>query len=236
MKLTDSDHLKFCMDWLLKAQSVTSDGGVSSIYEADKKLWRKSYPETTGYIIPTFLAYYDFTKEVNFKEAATRMGDWEIEIQSDSGGTGEYLGFYSSKTFKPRNFNTGQVILGYLALYKLTKEQKYLTAAEKSAEYIMRSIDNEGTWSFSTFNTPKSYNIRVAWSLLELFEVTKNESHKIAGERITQWTLRQSNNNGWFTKNSFSGLDKGIREDGFTHLIGYTLVGLIEIYRLKNSN
>jgi hypothetical protein len=48
--------------------------------------------------------------------------------------------------------------------------------------------------------------------------------------------MSQSLENGWFKKNSFSSKDLGKNETALTHLIGYTLVGLIEIYRLKNAN
>ena len=149
--MTDQLHLDLCLKWLFKAQEVTKDGGVSAIYEADTKLWRRSYPETTGYIIPTALNYYKYFGDENYKEIAIKMGDWEIDIQSPDGGTGDYLGFYATNTLKPRNFNTGQVMLGYLSLYEFTNNKKYLNAAIKSAEYIISSIDSCGTWNFSQF-------------------------------------------------------------------------------------
>ena len=230
--MDDNEHLKLCMEWLLKAQKVTSDGGVSAIYEADKHIWRKSYPETTGYIIPTFLNYYKHYKKEVFKEIAIEMGEWELEIQSPDGGTGDYLGFYASNTLKPRNFNTGQVMLGYLSLHELTRNEKYLTAAKTSAEYVINTLNSEGTWNFSQFNTPKSYNIRVAWPILELSKILDSNRYQFYGELMTNWVISQANDNGWFNKNSFS--EK--KTSGLTHLIGYTLVGLLKIYQIKNLN
>src|SRR5262245_38916208 len=52
---TDDDHLRAAADWLTRAQDATDDGGVSGRFLL-KSGWTSSYPETTGYIIPTFLA------------------------------------------------------------------------------------------------------------------------------------------------------------------------------------
>ena len=51
---TDKDHLYAAAAWLERAQDATQDGGVSGRYRLDSG-WSSSYPETTGYIVPTFL-------------------------------------------------------------------------------------------------------------------------------------------------------------------------------------
>jgi len=50
------------------------------------------------------------------------LGDWEIAIQSPEGGAGEPVGVY---VMRPRIFNTGQVILGWVALFAETGDNKY---------------------------------------------------------------------------------------------------------------
>src|SRR5688572_17449728 len=42
--------------WLCRAQDATPDDGVSGWYHLVRG-WSPSYPETTGYLIPTFLTY-----------------------------------------------------------------------------------------------------------------------------------------------------------------------------------
>jgi len=230
--MKDKEHLKLSLEWLLKAQKVTSDGGVSQYYQADKKAWwKKSYPETTGYIIPTFLNYYKYFDNEIYKNKAIEMGDWELDIQSPDGGTGDFIGFYATNTLKPRNFNTGQVMLGYLSLFEYTKDKKYLSSCVRSADYIIDSLNSEGTWNYSRFNTPQSYNVRVAWPVLELSLVLQSEKYKFYGELMTNWVISKGTQNGWFKKNNFSKDEKGL-----THLIGYTLVGLLKIYHIKNLN
>jgi hypothetical protein len=53
--LTDEDHLRAAAQWLAAAQDSQSDGGVAGRYQLGRG-WTSSYPETTGYIVPTFLA------------------------------------------------------------------------------------------------------------------------------------------------------------------------------------
>ena len=44
------------------------------------------FPETTGYIIGTLLAYGSRTGDRSYAERALEMGDWEVEVQRDDGG------------------------------------------------------------------------------------------------------------------------------------------------------
>src|SRR5215471_15427541 len=50
-------HLDGAMLWLCHAQDVAQEGGVSYGFDVKQGCWFPAYPETTGYIIPTFLDY-----------------------------------------------------------------------------------------------------------------------------------------------------------------------------------
>jgi len=50
--LLNQIHIKGALNWILEAQKVNKDGGVPMLYSL-KNGWSKSFPETTGYIIPT---------------------------------------------------------------------------------------------------------------------------------------------------------------------------------------
>jgi hypothetical protein len=41
-------------EWLSRAQDASGCGGVSAHYDAAKRKWAGAYPDTTGYIIPSF--------------------------------------------------------------------------------------------------------------------------------------------------------------------------------------
>ena len=74
-------HLKNAADWLLVAQKATPDDGVAHSYDIKTGAWNASYPETTGYVIPTLYDYARLYGAPQYAEAARRMTDWESDIQ-----------------------------------------------------------------------------------------------------------------------------------------------------------
>jgi hypothetical protein len=85
------EHLVAALSWLEHAQDATPDDGVARSYSVawnpdfEGRGWRPSYPETTGYIIPTLFDAALFLDLANLRERAIRMADWEIEVQLESG-------------------------------------------------------------------------------------------------------------------------------------------------------
>ena len=109
------------VNWLLRAQSANHDGGMGSFHLVNK--WTASYPETTGYIIPTLLQYASEKNDSNIAESAIRAADWLVEIQRPPGG---WQGGRVNENRPPIVFNTAQVIRGMIALYKITKSPKHI--------------------------------------------------------------------------------------------------------------
>lgn len=221
---SDRAHLDAAIAWLLTAQKANSGGGVSAMRYLAAERWDVDYPETTGYIIPTLLAYARLSGRDEIREAAIRMGDWEVAIQSPEGGVGEPLGVFGQR---PRVFNTGQVILGWVALYRETGREDYLTAARRAANWILANLESDGRWVANTYCGPRAYKSRVSWALLELQAVTGESRYGEAARRSLAWILSQSLDTGWFRNNSLSEPERP-----WTHLVGYVLVGLLEARRL----
>lgn len=219
----DSVHLKSAMEWLKTAQDATSDPGVSAYYDLLKRSWAYSYPETTGYIIPTFLAYADMTHDKEFEERAVRMGDWEIAVQLPSGAcrAGDVRNRF------PRVFNTGQVILGWCSLFRRTGDTKYLRAARNAGSWLVRVQDDDGKWTRHTYQGPRTYQARVSWGLLETYALSEGKQFLKAAEKNLTWVLSQQTTNGWFRNTSLSAPNKP-----WTHLTAYTIQGLLEAHRL----
>lgn len=216
---SNQEHLNGAMQWLCRSQDVTGTGGSSASYGFENG-WALPYPETTGYIISTYLRYSSYANDTEFLERARRMGDWEIEIQLPSGavrggsGVNEY----------PIVFNTGMVILGWADLYKTTGEEKYLSAAVRASDWLCSIIDDDGKWSRYTYNsTPHAYHSRVAWSLFVMSELTSNETYRETALMNIRWVLSLAGEDGWIEMMGFS------REElPLTHTIAYTLRGLLE--------
>ena len=216
---SDSEHLQAAMDWLSRAQDASGCGGVAAGYFFQKG-WMPPYPETTGYIIPTFLRFGSLYGNGSYLARAQRMGDWEIEVQLSSGAVRGGIGLNDY----PVVFNTGQVILGWTALYGTTSKARFLDAAVKAADWLLSVQDADGKWSRHTYmNVPHAYHSRVAWSLLEVYKYTRCERYRAAAERNTLWVLSQAGESGWFRLMGFSPHDPP-----FTHTVAYTLRGLME--------
>ena len=97
--------------WLAEAQdrSPSNDGGVARDYSLIKG-WATSYPETTGYIIPTLLDYANERDDPEPRERARRMLDWLVAIQFPEGGF--QGGRIDLTPVVPVTFNTGQILIG----------------------------------------------------------------------------------------------------------------------------
>ena len=137
------------VDWLCLAQdsSASRDGGVSRHFSPDSG-WASSYPETTGYIIPTFIAYGKLTKRPELRSRARRMLDWLVSIQLPCGGF--QGGLIDSRPIKPVTFNTGQILLG-LAAGVREFGHVYRPALQKAADWLVSTQDHDGCWrSFPT--------------------------------------------------------------------------------------
>ena len=218
---SDEAHLRGAMDWLCRAQDVTACGGVSAGYSLVGG-WRPPYPETTGYIIGTFLQYAALTGEADYTERALKMGDWELDIQLSTGAVrgGQGVNEY------PIVFNTGQVVLGWTSLYESTRLPRFLEGAAKAAEWLISIQDPDGKWSAYTYNGfPHTYHTRVCWALLRVYSLTQDEKYLDAAEANLSWTLSKVSDNGWIRNMSMSSLED---RTALTHTIAYTLRGLLE--------
>jgi DUF1680 family protein len=231
-------HLNATMKWLCRAQDVAGGQGVSVGYSIMRGWW-PPYPETTGYIIPTFYDYAQLTGKEEFRDRARRMADWEIEVQLPSGAiqAGAYQGSDAKRI--PAAFNTGQVILGWCRAYLETADERYLAAAMRAGDWLISVQSEDGTWrlqGLDTETTVHTYDVRNAWSLLELNGLANEPRYFDAAQMSCAWTLRQQHDNGWFQNNAFFvSADKWTAQP-FTHTIAYVMEGLQESWRLTGED
>ncbi len=216
---TNKKHVDSAMHWLLCAQSANRDGGVSALYSLYRG-WDPSYSETTGYIIPTLFNYYRATGDERIRLAAIRMAEWELTKQFPSGafpgGSGEHE--------CPTVFNTGQVLFGMVSAYRETKENKYLIAIRKAADWLSLVQEKERYWKKHEYLGKKHvYNSRVAWPLLLAFGITKHRAHKQSAIKFLDWAVMQQKESGWYANNAFY---EG--QEPLLHTIAYAIQGIFE--------
>ena len=215
----NSVHIAAAMSWLCAAHDGTSDGGVSARYRLDRG-WAPSYPETTGYIIPTFFAHARRTGEEQFRARAVRMADWLLPLQLESGA---FPGHDVGKTPLPIVFNTGQIMSGLLSAFRETEHHKYLRAAMRAGDWLAAIQEPNGSWLKHTYlNRVHTYHTRVAWPLLELWVATGREPYREAAIKNLDWALGNQLPNGWFRESGFSDNEKP-----YLHTIAYTIRGLL---------
>ena len=141
--LTEGDHLKAAVEWLCRAQDVMRDGGVCGRYALDGG-WSSSYPETTGYIIPTFLALAQEFHDARFEERAARAVRFLLAVQLPDGAFAS--GEVEENTVTPSVFNTAQILGGLTAWHRLTGDPRALEAADHAAEWLVSAHESDGTW------------------------------------------------------------------------------------------
>jgi hypothetical protein len=230
--------IEAAIDWLAAAQdnSVTKDGGVARHYSYIRG-WGPSYPETTGYIIPTLIKHAEERDDAILMRRAEKMLDWLVSIQFPEGGF--QAGTAGVKTAVPCTFNTGQILLG-LAAGVRAFGNKYTEPMKKAADWLVNTQDRDGCWR--RFPSPfaavgeKSYETHVAWGLLAASDVDGNGAYLNAALSNVNWALQYQSDNGWFEKCCLTDPSHPL-----THTLGYVFRGVLEAYlrtkevRLQNA-
>jgi hypothetical protein len=219
--------------WLLRAQanSASADGGVARHFSLVSG-WATSYPETTGYIVPTLIDEGRLSGNSNLMADARRMLDWLVSIQFPEGGI--QGGVIGEAPRVPVTFNTGQVLIGLAAGASYFKDAKYLDAMRRAGTWLRDSQDADGCWR--RFATPfakrgeKAYETHVSWGLFEADRVDPTMGFGESGLRQVQWALLCQHENGWFERCCLSEDDRPL-----THTLGYVLRGLLEAHRWRQS-
>jgi hypothetical protein len=214
--------------WLCRAQDLSPDrdGGVARHYSLVSG-WGRSYPETTGYIVPTLLDAARRTGDASLRERARRMLDWFVRIQFPEGGF--QGGTIGADPLVPVTFNTGQILLG-LAAGVAELGEAYRPAMRRAADWLRDTQDPDGCWR--RHPTPfarrgeKAYETHVAWGLLEAARVEPGRGYAEAALRNVTWAVSRQRANGWIADCCLNDPSRPL-----THTLGYALRGLVEAFR-----
>jgi hypothetical protein len=217
------------IDWLCLTHDVTNRRGCSKGFSLLFG-WQGPFPETTGYIIGTLLAYGRAAGRDDCVARARELGEWELEVQNPDGGV--ILGLLTGDEKPSTAFNTGMVIHGWIDLYKTEEDARYLEAAERAGRWLLDRQDDDGAWRGEAeyFGIPHTYSARVSWALARLADATGDDRYRVAALRQLDWVLTMQRPNGWFDACSFR-----LNIPPSTHVLAYTLRGLLETYALVGT-
>ena len=223
--MQSSERVKAAVKWLQQAHTASGNLGISKGYDLLRGTWSPAYPETTGYTIPTLLNIAGYLPQPELQSLALTLADQLIEIATTEGGVAHWQ---SQQNPRPVVFDTGQVIFGWLAAYKFSRQERYLMAACRAADWLITVQDPSGSWKqFQYLDVEKVIDTRVAWALAELSHLTGNNDYRRSAVKNCEWALTQQDTLGWYNRCSFRE-----EEDPFTHTLAYTAEGLLECGRL----
>ena len=224
---TLDEHLSAAMQWIKCASQAVGGDGISKGYDLVRRRWFPAYPETTGYTLPTLINASRLLKENEWRDMAFRHARFLMNCVSDGGGV---LYWNRRKSDVPVVFDTGQVILGWLAVYRDSGEDAFLQAAARSGKWLVKNQEN-GLWKkYQHLNVQKVIDARVDWALLLLFQMTNETGFRDAALRNLDWVLTQQTPDGWFNNCGFMA-----RQDPFTHNLAYVAEGLYLSGELLNE-
>jgi hypothetical protein len=215
------------IDWIRLAHAMSGDGGISKGYDALRGRWSPSYPETTGYTIPTLLNAASALGRPELGALALSLADYLLNRTTPEGG----VTHWANSGSYPIVFDTGQVIFGWLAAFDASGDERYLRAAARAGDWLASVQDPSGSWkAYQHLGVEKVIDTRVAWALLELHRRTHQEVYRRAVVRNLEWAVQQQDVDGWFRHCAFTKDD-----DPFTHTLAYTAEGLFECGRLLDE-
>ena len=218
--------------WLGRAQdhSATADGGAARHFSLIDG-WSASYPETSGYIVPTLIDCAHRYNDAALRDRARRMLDWLVSIQFPEGG---FQGSTVDATPRvPVTFNTGQILLGLAAGVREFGDV-YRDPMRRAADWLATSQDPDGCWRRhrTPFAKPsdKAYETHVSWGLYEAARIEHNASWVEAANHQVRWAMGKQRPNGWFAENCLTD-----PANPLTHTIGYVMRGVLEAYRFTGD-
>ncbi len=221
-ELSNEHRMELALTWF--KQTLISGGGSSAKYSMMFNKFFPSYPETTGFWINTLISikknYPELYRKVFAeRDLITELADWLLTVQRLDGTFPGSFGDFKNQP--PRVFNNGQIILGLLDYYNHYGNEKIITAAKKSADWLLKIQEHDGAWREFTLHQLSS-NTRTAWALIRLGKQTGDERYAQAGIKNIEYALSLQTENGYFTDNGFD-------EDEIptTHTIGYALRGIL---------
>ncbi len=220
-------NVKNTLHWLLAGIRANHGAGSSAWYHVFKG-WAPPYPETTGYIIPTLLAYHEHTGEAELLQAAATCAGWLLEIQNEDGSFPAGLGGKG----EPIVFDTAMILFGLTAIYHKTGNPAFPGAIQRTVSWVLAQLNPDGGWTRHAFvpGYEPAYYTMVVWAMLYSNQVAKHPGleqemaktlHRYAG-----WINPDSTVQNWAFRPG---------EQAFTHTIAYTWQGFLECALVLND-
>lgn len=227
-KVPSADVLQSLIAWILRAQHV--DGGIAAYYSFLTG-YSDSYPEVTGYIIPTLYDFARMTGDAASISAAERATGWLYSLQMPSGAFPAGL-HNSTAATQPSVFNTGQILQGLVRAYIETRSPESLRRAEAAGDWLASVQGPDGAWSGAGAyqGQAHTYYSMVAWALAELAAESGARRHAETADKNIDWVLTHARPSGWIEGINLQG------HPSYLHFVAYVIQGVLECGILRKRN
>lgn len=224
-------HRDEALAWLMRAQDAAGGGGFARGFSlVNHKYfggygWQPAYPETTGYIIPTFFLAARLFDRPDLRFRAVAASTWEAEQQLKDGGIqGGTIGQKAESAV----FNTGMVLFGWLAALEETGDERFRDAAKRAGDWLVSVQDPDGSWAARGHSLYVKaglarYNARVAWPLAEAGRRLNIPRFVDAAAKNLRTHAAEVRPNGWLSDCCLSDPVRPL-----THTLAYASRGLLE--------
>ncbi len=219
-----SDALQSVIAWILAAQR--RDGGIAAYYSLLTG-YSESYPEVTGYIIPTLYDVARLSQDSCLLQIAERATQWLLALQMPSGAFP--AGLHRSHgepdvIAQPSVFNTGQILQGLVRAHAETGETQILRQAVAAGDWLAAIQQSDGSWSGPAAyqGVAHTYYSMVAWALAQLAAVSNSSRHAVAADKNIVWEIAHFKPSGWI-----DGINLH-EHPAYLHFIAYAIQGVLE--------
>lgn len=218
--------LNLLVGWILDGQRP--DGGIPAYYSYFTG-YSASYPEVTGYIIPTLYDFAAIMPRSAAALAAQRATDWLLSLQTPIGA---FPGGLHGHAAQPSVFNTGQILHGLVRAHAESSDPAILRSAIAAADWLISIQHPTGFWSGpgAYQDSPHTYYTMVAWALASLSHSYGDPRYSRAAEKNLDWALAHFRPNGWIDGINLQG------HPAYLHFIAYVLQGALESAVLCGRN
>jgi hypothetical protein len=226
-KRPSGEALNVLLGWILDAQR--SDGGIAAYYSLLTG-YSESYPEVTGYIVPTLYDFARSTGDDRAVAAAERATGWLLSLQRPAGAfPGGLHGGPAAHETQSSVFNTGQILQGLVRAHAETNRPEILQSAVAAGDWLIKVQQADGSWSGPAVyqNAAHTYYSMVAWALAELSDRAADRHYGFAAERNLDWVLSHFRPSGWIDGINLQG------HPNYLHFIAYVLQGVLECAILR---
>src|SRR6266852_7492844 len=227
-----ADALRSAVNWILDAQRP---GGGIAAYYSFLTGYSDSYPEVTGYIIPTLFDFGRLTGDLVARHAAYLATDWLLSLQMPSGAFPG--GLHGSDTgpgnnAQPSVFNTGQILQGLVRAHAETGNAKILKSAVAAGDWLATIQQADGSWTGPAAyqGTAHTYYSMVSWALAQLATESGHARYAAAADRNIDWVLAQVQPSGWIDGINLRG------HPAYLHFIAYVIQGMLECGILRRRD